>query len=91
MNLFNYFQFRDNTKTLATQRVRVVWEVCEKGGELLIIIIIYQFNLHAKLLPMSLLWRGPVVPVPAYGFAALVSHNEDLNSLNSNDRRAVSR
>ena len=26
---------------------------------------------------------APVVPLPAYGFAALVSNNEDLNSLNS--------
>ena len=26
---------------------------------------------------------GLVVPFPAYGFAALVSNNEDLNSLNS--------
>ena len=26
---------------------------------------------------------GLVVPFPAYGFAALVSHNESLNSLNS--------
>ena len=25
---------------------------------------------------------GLVVPFPAYGFAALVSHNESLNSLN---------
>ena len=33
-------------------------------------------------LPEEGLGHGPVVPFPAYGFAALVSHNDDLNSLN---------
>ena len=33
-------------------------------------------------LPEECLGHGPVVPFPAYGFAALVSHNYDLNSLN---------
>ena len=32
---------------------------------------------------------GLVVPFPAYGFAALVSHNESLNSLNRSLCRAV--
>ena len=33
-------------------------------------------------LPVECLGYGPVVPFPAYGFAALVSNSEDLNSLN---------
>ena len=32
---------------------------------------------------------GLVVPFPAYGFAALVSHNENLNSLNSESTPAT--
>ena len=49
-------------------------------------------NKHHKLfnglyfLPEEGLGHGPVVPFPAYGFAALVSNNNDLNSLN---RRAT--
>ena len=35
------------------------------------------------LLPEECLGYGLVVPFPAYGFAALVPHNESLNSLNS--------
>ena len=41
---------------------------------------------HSELvyfLPEEGLGHGPVVPFPAYGFAALVSNNNDLNSLNS--------
>ena len=34
-------------------------------------------------IPYMSLGYGLVVPFPAYGFAALVSNNEDLNSLNS--------
>ena len=34
-------------------------------------------------LPEECLGYGLVVPFPAYGFAALVPHNESLNSLNS--------
>ena len=33
-------------------------------------------------LPEECLGYGLVVPFPAYGFAALVPHNESLNSLN---------
>ena len=37
-------------------------------------------------MPEECLGYGLVVPFPAYGFAALVPHNESLNSLNSLQR-----
>ena len=44
------------------------------------------------ILPDECLGYGLVVTFPAYGFAALVSHNENLNScLNSTSEEAVRR
>ena len=39
-----------------------------------------EFSVHSIVLPDECLGYGLVVPFPAYGFAALVSHNENLNS-----------
>ena len=40
-------------------------------------------------MPEECLGYGLVVPFPAYGFAALVPHNESLNSLNSRRHRSL--
>ena len=42
-------------------------------------------------LPDECLGYGLVVPFPAYGFAALVSHNENLNSSLNRARDDVTR
>ena len=44
-----------------------------------------KYSVHDCFLLEECLGYGLVVPFPAYGFAALVSHNESLNSLNSGD------
>ena len=46
--------------------------------------VLRSYSVHdCFFLPEECLGYGLVVPFPAYGFAALVSHNESLNSLNS--------
>ena len=42
-----------------------------------------ELSVRTLVLPEEGLGYGPVVPFPAYRLAALVSNNEDLNSLNS--------
>ena len=45
--------------------------------------VLRSYSVHdCFFLPEECLGYGLVVPFPAYGFAALVSHNESLNSLN---------
>ena len=53
--------------------------------------VLRSYSVHdCFFLPEECLGYGLVVPFPAYGFAALVSHNESLNSLNSLKADALS-